>query len=187
MSGDKDTRRVFRALWPWNDEKEERWLAAQARSGWHLRSIGFLGGYVLERGEAAEIAYRLDVHRGRSKDREEYLGLFRDAGWEHVGSRGSWHYFRKAVVDGKVPEIYTDPESRIGKYQRVVALLAPMLLILAVVVAPRWPTQRTPGHPRLVETVYASAFFAKLAVMAFIAYALVRLVRNINRLKKSQR
>jgi hypothetical protein len=32
---------------------------------------------------------------------------------------GGWHYFRRPVVEGEVPEIFTDVDSKIRKYQRV--------------------------------------------------------------------
>jgi hypothetical protein len=171
-------------LLPWNDEKEERWFEEKARSGWHLRRVGFFGGYTLERGAPAEVAYRLDFGPSARRDRDEYLGLYRDAGWEHVGARGHLQYFRRAVVDGKVPEIFTDPASRVAKYRRVMAVLGMMLGMLAVVIAPKWPVPGAQDHWRLVDKVYASAFVLKLVVMAYLLYGIVRLNRLIERLKR---
>ena len=48
---------------------------------------------------------------------EDYLKLFRDAGWERVLEVGGWQYFRTASKDA--PEIYTDSYSRIAKYHRL--------------------------------------------------------------------
>jgi len=183
VSGERTTKTVFRMLMAWNDEKEERWLSEQARSGWHLKEVrGF--GYTLERAAPAEVAYRLDFHRGPREDRQEYLTLFRDAGWEALGSRGHWYYFRRAVVDGKVPEIYTDPESRIAKYRQVMALMGVMLVVLGVVIAPKAPFQTVQEPGRLVDRVYSYAFFVKLAAMGFLLYGIVRLSLVIGRLKK---
>ena len=36
MSAERKTRTVVRMLMAWNDEKEQRWLEEQERSGWHL-------------------------------------------------------------------------------------------------------------------------------------------------------
>lgn len=185
MSGDKTTKTVFRTLWAWSDEKEERWLAEQERSGWHLKTVrGF--GYTFEKAAPAEVAYRLDFHTGSREDRQEYLALFQDSGWEHVGARGHWHFFRQGVMDGKVPEIFTDPESRVIKYQRVMALMGGLLGLLVVVIAPKWPVAGAGDKWRLVDIVYASAFFMKLALIAFLLYAIVRLSRLIARLKKQK-
>lgn len=137
MTGQQTTKTVIRMLWPWNDEKEERWLAEQERSGWHLKAVrGF--GYTFEKASPSDVAYRMDFGPQVRKDMDEYLGLFQDSGWEHVGNRGQWHYFRHGVVDGQVPEIYTDPASRVTKYQRVMAMLGVLLFIR------RDPTWRSP-------------------------------------------
>lgn len=186
MIGEKSTKTVVRMLMPWNDEKEERWLAEQERSGWHLKAVrGF--GYTFERASPADVAYRLDFHAGHRSDLQEYLALFKDSGWEHAGTLGHWHYFRQGVVDGKVPEIYTDPESRVAKYKRVIALMGVMLVILAAVIATKWPVAGgAEDRWRLVDKFYASAFFLKLAAMAFLLYAIAKLARLIHRLEKQK-
>lgn len=61
MSSDKATKTVFRMLWAWNDENEERWLEETERSGWHLKAVrGF--GYTFEKGPPSEVAYRWTSH-----------------------------------------------------------------------------------------------------------------------------
>jgi len=185
MSGEKTTKTVFRMLMAWNDEKEERWLAEHERSGWHLKAVrGF--GYTFERATPADAAYRLDFYAGPRENRQEYLSIFLDAGWEHVGERGHWHYFRHGLVNGKAPEIFSDPESRIAKYRRVMAMMGVFIVLLTVVISPKWPSEHVQGPPRLVETVYASAFYFKLAVTAFLLYAMVRLALVISRLKRAK-
>ena len=185
MSGDKTTKTVFRILMAWNDQKEERWLAEQERAGWHLKTVRPFG-YTFEKASPAEVAYRLDFQAISRENREEYLALFQDSGWEHVGARGHVHYFRQSIVDGKVPEIFTDPASRVLKYQRVAAALGMMLIVLVVVVAPKWPVPGPRDQWRAVDMVYACAFFLKLAAMAFLIYSIVRLTRLISRMKKSR-
>ena len=82
---DKNTRKVFKLFFAWNEGREEAWLRAQALQGWHLASVAPFF-YRFRRGEPADITYRLDFQPGGGKfDKAEYLGLFRDAGWENVG------------------------------------------------------------------------------------------------------
>ena len=114
----KSTARKFKWFWPWQDEQEEEWLRALALKGLHLRSSDGAGFYTFEQGQPAEIAYRLDYNTLEKKDKEQYLQLFRDAGWEHVGEMNGWQYFRKPVADGESEEIFTDNESKIQKYKR---------------------------------------------------------------------
>jgi hypothetical protein len=123
MSSAVNARNVVRFFLPWRDEAEGSWLEQQERSGWHLEAVR-PWGYRLVRGAPAEVAYRLDMVPPRRSDRPEYFGLFRDAGWEHVGCRGLWQVFRKPVVDGVIPEIHTDSASRIGTSRRLIGFLA---------------------------------------------------------------
>lgn len=179
MSADKQIKRVFRILMAWNDEREGRWLAEQERSGWRVRSVNCFG-YTFERATPAEVAYRLDYGPPRFRDTSEYFGLFRDAGWEHVGRRGLWQVFRKPVVDGEVPEIHTDPGSRIANYQRLLGLAGAMLGMLIVITA----TNLAERSSVLVRHPTFLAIY--LVLMAIYVYSMVRLILLIGRLRRRQ-
>jgi len=183
VRGEKTTKRVFRMLMPWNDEKEGRWLAEQEWSGWHLKAVKCFGGYVFERAAPAEMAYRLDFGPSRFHDRSEYFGLFRDSGWEHVGTRGLWQYFRKAAVGGRAPEIYTDPQSRIAMYRRVIAITGAMVAVMASQVGST--VSRGVSHPTMAGLPIVLVI--QVLLMAVFGYGTVRLIMVISRLKRSQR
>jgi hypothetical protein len=126
MSANSETKKVFRLFWAWEDEKEEAWLSAMAREGWHLvNSQGVR--FIFRRGEPADVVYRLDYRPERGLDIAEYYGLFRDAGWEPVTRYSGWHYFRTPVGGSPAPEIFSDTQSRIEKYRRLAWLVAPLL------------------------------------------------------------
>ena len=125
----KSTTRKFKWFWPWQDEQEEEWLRDLALTGLHLRSSDGVGFYTFEHGQPAEIVYRLDYNTLAKKDKEQYLQLFRDAGWEYVGEMNSWQYFRKPVDAGNSDEIFTDNESKIEKYKRFLYTTLVMLPI----------------------------------------------------------
>lgn len=120
MNNDLIERRKW--FWGWDDEQEEAWLSGMARQGLHLVKPAPFGRYAFRQGEAQEVVYRLDFLPGKDK-REDYQQLFIDAGWEHVGEMSGWQYWRKAVAPGEQPEIFTDPDSKILKYQRLLGLL----------------------------------------------------------------
>jgi hypothetical protein len=127
--------RRYKVFFAWQDENEERWLRAKARDeGLHLASYTPPCVYRFRRGERADYAYRLDFQTTRRQDEADYVQLFADAGWEHVGRMGSWHYFRKPVLAGEAPEIFTDPASKAQKYRRLLALhtvfLVPWIVLL---------------------------------------------------------
>ncbi len=136
--------RKFKWFWPWQDEQEEGWLRKMSQQGWHLRPVGgqvrvgrwhlpvgLLGIYSFVVGEPMDYVYRLD-YQPSLKDKQDYLQLFHDAGWESIGAREGWRYFRKEGGPEEVIEIFTDGESKIGKYKRQLAVLAGLPLGLFV-------------------------------------------------------
>ena len=90
--------------------------------------------YDFTAGEPRRDVYRMDYITDR-KDYQNYLQLFRDAGWEHLGEMGGWQYFRKTAKEGEQPEIYTDNASKATKYQRLMTILIVFLPIFMMFIA----------------------------------------------------
>jgi hypothetical protein len=109
-------------FWGWEDDKEEAWLQEMARQGLHLKSPYPYGQYVFERGASREVAYRLDFVQSNKKT-GGYFQIFRDAGWEYVGEMMGWQYWRKEIKAGEPAEIFTDVESKVQKYRRLLGFL----------------------------------------------------------------
>jgi hypothetical protein len=175
----KNNKTVFRAYWGWNDDKEERWLSRMARAGWHLTAPRGVY-YRFEKGDPADMIYRLDYQRPGKSGRQEYLNLFKDAGWEHAGEFGNWHYFRTAVGDGPVPEIHTDLESRIAKYRRLLGFSA---IIMVAVWAPLMSSRGNRPSPSAFWDVFRGVQFACALLML---YMIVRLGLKIRQLRKGR-
>lgn len=179
------TKKVFRWFWAWNDEKEEQWLGEMARSGWHLVSFS-LSGYTFAHGEPGEWVYRTDFQNASTlprKDLGEYVGLFRDAGWEHVAEYSGWHYFRTRADGTHSTEIFTDTESRIAKYRPLMAALVFFLCIL-VATNPVLMTRPRPGMSEALKVVYLSANLLRAVAMVVLAVITLRLGLHIRRLRK---
>lgn len=168
------TLKKFRWFWAWDDEKEETWLRGMAQQGWHLKSLSLPGRYTFEQGAPRDEVYRLDFFTG-GKDKDDYLLLFQDSGWEHLGAMNSWQYFRKAAADGEAPDIFSDRESKAGKYQRIIlilTLLLPLSTLSAVILG-----QREEEFSKVLGVIWAAG-------MIFYAYAMIRLLMRITRLKR---
>lgn len=165
-------------FWAWQDEKEEVWLSEMAKQGLHLEDIQLPGSYKFRKGDPTNYVYRLDYQSLKSRDKNSYLQLFTDAGWEHVGEMGGWVYFRYKVINGEVPEIYSDLESKIGKYQRVLAYLA-IFLPLMVVMLPNISAAERYGS---FFVILEGLFFL---IMVLLAYGIIQLFRRINQLKRN--
>lgn len=119
-----------RWFWPWQDEQEESWLSELARQGLHLQKPDIFGTYTFRTAEPCEVVYRLDFTRLKKTERENYWQLFQDAGWEHVGEMSGWQYFRRPVRPGESAEIFSDNESKIQKYKRLLTQMTAMLPVL---------------------------------------------------------
>ncbi|WP_178023619.1 DUF2812 domain-containing protein [uncultured Paenibacillus sp.] len=100
-------------------EKEEQWLNGMAKRGFALAGKSI--AYVFDRAEPEDAVIKIDFRQFKSRaDFEDYLALFEDSGWKHVaGSKSSGsQYFRK--VDETVSDdIFSDADSRAGRYQRL--------------------------------------------------------------------
>jgi len=176
---EKTRTTVFRVYGAWNNEGEERWLGRMARSGWHLTAPRGVY-YRFVKGVPADIVYRLDYQRPAKGDLDEYLGLFRDAGWEHVGEFGNWHYFRIRAGQGHAPEIHTDPESKIAMFRRLLGFLA---IVGIAVWVPFMTSLADHGRP---HSPWHSIRGIQIAILAFFVYAVFRIALKIGRLKKDR-
>jgi len=183
MATEAKTRRVFRVFWAWNDDREEAWLREMARQGWHLRQAALVL-FTFERGEAADVVYKLDYRRVAGEERGEYLGLFRAAGWEHVGEVANWHYFRTQAEVGSSPDIFSDTESRAAKYRRILGLLIIVMVLLNVGLGNL--LRRNGRGPDWAEGVYLVGTAGYVLLILFFAYAIVRLVIRIRQLGRDR-
>jgi hypothetical protein len=173
----ENTIRKFRWFWPWQDEQEEAWLRGMSQKGWHLLSVGLAGIYRFRADEPRDYFYRLDYQTNKKKDQQDYLQLFSDAGWEHLGYMSAWHYFRKEAKEGEVPEIFTDVESKVAKYKRVLTYLTfPAVIFIAVF-----------SRNILIDNPYSWWFIIRilyLLVMAGLIYSIISLLLRIKQLRR---
>ena len=165
-------------FWAWQDEKEEAWLTEMAQQGLHLHDVPFPGKYQFKSGEPADYVYRLDYQSLKTKDKDSYLQLFADAGWEHVGEMGGWVYFRYKTTNGETPEIYSDLESKIGKYQRVMLYLVIFLPIMLLLMN---NTASVDGYGVFSTILQGLAAL----LLLFYSFAMIQLLIRINKLKKT--
>lgn len=166
----------FKLFWAWQDEKEEAWLHEMSAQGLHLQALPFPCLYQFESGRPRDAIYRMDFIVDR-KNYENYLQLFKDAGWEHLGEMGGWQYFRTEAGEGTVPEIYTDPDSKAQKYQRLMAVLVvfvPILLLMS--------TRDVDPDSRFAGLYLAAKFFISLLLVLY-AWALIMIMRRIRELR----
>ena len=170
----------FKWFWAWQDDKQEDWLEAMSQEGLHLQSIKAFGRYVFEPGAPRKYTYRMDFDQTSGKD-SDYFHLIREAGWKRITEVAGWQYWRKEAREGKTPELYTDTESKIRKYQRLlVSLLLPSPAFIVVLgVFKRFPGR----HPQWFVALVISTF---AALFLFLTVNLVNIALRIIELKRMQ-
>ena len=168
-----ETVRKCKKFFAWQDHEEEAWLRQMAQQGYHLSSLVFPMVYEFTIGEPRDIVYRLDYTDVRKNEIDSYLQLFQDAGWEYFDSFVGWYYFRKTADSESTNEIYTDVESKVQKYQRLLTILIifPILLAGSLTGAFREPS---------IPVLNVLLFF----LFAFWIYVIWNIYRRIRQLKR---
>jgi len=171
MSG----RVVFRLFFDF--EKEERWLNEMAASGMALVGCRW-GLYRFEAGEPGRWIYRIELlSRGpRHPASVEERRFLTEAGVEVVAGFSRWVYVRRPAAQGPF-DLFTDLDSRIGHYKRVLTLLATLTAAMASVVA---------AEIVLADGGWISGLATAVAATGatLLAIHTMRLARRVNRLKE---
>jgi hypothetical protein len=159
-------------------EKEERWLNEMAAKGLDLVRYSW-GTYHFEEGVPGEWIYRIellpkDPHKPASRD---YLDFMADAGVQTVTTYMSWVYFRRPAAEGPF-ELFSDADSRISHYRRVLTLFACLLAALV----PTAVFVLASAHGGLMPFVLPLAVI-ELALGAVLAVQTVKLARRVSSLK----
>ena len=167
-------------FWAWQDEKQEAWLEAMSREGLHLKRIKAFGRYVFEVGQPRNYSYRMDFDQSSGKN-SDYFYLLHDAGWEHVAVVSGWQYWRKETNVGRTAELFTDIESKIKKYKRLLVSLSVPVPAYFVIVLGMF--KRFPGrHPLWVVITTISCFVLYIGFMAVNVFKISQRIRDLERI-----
>jgi hypothetical protein len=177
---DNSTKRSLRVFWLWQEDKEMKWLRQMSLNGWHLiNSCIFVYTFVM--GEPKDLVYYGDFKPIRNKDVDEYKEFFEDAGWRTICRQGNWFNFSSSA-DNKHGEVYSDNQSRLGKYR--------ILLLMHVIIFPvlfysfRFFFNRFANN----ETLFMGALLLTFLVFFLAAvYSTIKLIALVTKLQKSSR
>ncbi len=174
---------------PWQDEKEEAWLEEMSSEGWHLKSVHLPCVYTFDKGQPRRYTYRLDYMPLYQKEKiQEYQQIFTDAGWEYLGEMANWRYWRTLSSDNKASEIFTDRESKIRKYQRLLGYMAFILFFLVFIAFRVFPQQPATATETLdlVDALYLFAKICYLILIPIYMVVVIQLLRRINQLRRAR-
>lgn len=96
------TKRCFNYFTIADFEREERWLNAMGRRGWHFVSTNGLV-YRFEQGRPAEYIYKIDLPDGEdAAHRADYEHFLSECGVEVVAHFKEWVYLRRRASEGPI-------------------------------------------------------------------------------------
>ena len=180
----QETKTVFKVIFAWEDEREEKWFEQMAASGWHLSAVGPYF-YRFQRGTPETVTYRLDYKFTSNKDYAEYVTIFRDSGWELISVMANWHYYRIKSDNQNAPEIYNSSRTKAQKYRRLLTVLGLFLLFYFVLLNPFRMMNR--GDQGTFAPFQAVTIGLMFILFAILSYAIIRIALKIKKLESQSK
>ena len=120
----------------------------QHKAGWKFIKVTGLGVYHFEKCRPEDVVYQLDYNQDGLKNKQEYIQMFADCGWEYIQDYVDYSYFRKPAADMKSDEeIFSDESSRLAMMGRVYkGRLLPLLIIFNACLLPQFVLAVTNGR-----------------------------------------
>jgi hypothetical protein len=180
-----EIKTIFKVIFGWEDEKEEKWLEQMAADGWKLISVAPYV-YKFQRSEPEKVVFRLDYKNTLDKDYQEYLTLFKDSGWELFATFANWLYFKIKPDNEEVPEIYNSGKAKAQKYRRLLLGLVPLLPIYMVLLNPAF-------HFFVSDTAKEISWIMAItrAIMAifviFMVFVVIKILAKIKKLESENK
>ena len=164
-----ETKKQFRYFSIMDHKKEEDYLRRMHRNGWKFLRVGGIGIYHFEECQPEDVVYQLDYPENKG-EKDEYVNMFSDCGWEYIQDYSDYSYFRKRAADMREgEEIFNDEDSRTAMMGRVYkSRLRPLLVIFTACLLPQFCLNMANGNYML------AAFFGGILlvyVIMFLAFA----------------
>lgn len=99
--------------------KEEEYLRYMHKLGWKLEKISGFRIYHFQQCEPQDIVYKIDYNQDGINNKNEYIKMFNDCGWEYIQDYVGYSYFRKVVNNENNNDIFCDDESRLQMVSRI--------------------------------------------------------------------
>ncbi len=131
-------KKEFKYFSIFNHEKEQEYLSEMHRHGWKFVKVTGLGVYHFEECKAEEVVYQLDYNQEGIENKDEYVKMFNDCGWEYIQDYVGYSYFRKPADEmNDNEEIFCDDSSRLEMMRRVIkGRFIPCLIFLTLCLIP---------------------------------------------------
>ena len=172
-------KKEFKYFSIFNHEKEEEYLRSQHQHGWEFVKVTGIGMYHFQECEPEDVIYQLDYNQD-TNNKEEYIQMFIDCGWEYIQEFAQFSYFRKPVSEMVENErIFSDETSRLEMLERVYkGRLLPVLVIFSACLLPQFFINLSNGR-YFLGMMFGGVLAIYLVFFAYCAYHYYR--------KKNQR
>lgn len=180
-----EIKTIVKAIFAWEDEKEEKWLEQLAADGWKLISVAPYV-YKFQRSEPEKVFFRLDYKNTLDKDYQEYLTLFKDSGWELFATYANWQYFKIKPENNEVPEIYNSGKAKAQKYRRLLLGIVAFMPIYIVLLNPVFRYSESESIRSGFGFIDVIRIITTLFVL-FMAYAFLRILAKIKKLESESK
>ena len=167
-------------------EQEENFLRKKHNAGYKLAKVTMLGTYYFEKCKPEDVVYKLDFNPQKPEDKDSYIQMYEDYGWEYIQDLNEYSYFRKPAADSDVVsdaataadkenvntyenEIFSDDESKLEMMKRIfVKKMLPVLIIFAAVVIPQFMISLHNNGQSRIGTVLLIMWAVLFAVYAAV-------------------
>ena len=106
-----DNRKTIKRNFPLSDfEEEQSFLASYHADGWRLLSIKGRK-YTFEKCDKQDFVYQIDFNPDE-RQKDEYIQLYTDFGWQYVAESGGQFYFCKPAMRDDENMIFSDKETK---------------------------------------------------------------------------
>ena len=143
-----ETRKEMKLFTIAQHKEEEQYLRQQHQAGWKFVKVTGLGIYHFEKCQPEDVVYQLDYNQESAANKEEYIRMFADCGWEYMQEFFGYSYFRKRAADmNGEEEIFCDDSSRLAMMERVFkGRLIPLLIVFFSVLLPQFVFNLNSGN-----------------------------------------
>ena len=162
----EDYKKQFKYFTIFEYEKEEEYLREMHKDGWKFLKVTGFGKYHFEKCTPEDVIYQLDYNQEGIKNKDEYLQMFSDCGWEHLQEYAGYSYFRKPASEMQDDEgIFCDEESKLRMMERVLrGRMTPLVIIFFCFLLPQLCMNTASGNYGLaafmggIMAVYLAVF-----------------------------
>lgn len=179
----KKTKKEFKYFTIFQYEQEQEYLSDMHKQGWKFVRIGGIGVYHFEECEPDDVVYQLDYNKEGRANKESYVGMFEDCGWEYILDFAEYSYFRKRKAEMNGEEgIFCDEQSRCDMMDRVYkGRLIPLLVLFCAVLLPQFILNLAVYDNFVIAVIYGLIVAIYVGVFLFCAKKRKEFRENLER------